>query len=255
MTAPSSESAEAVDALAGHIYEEGSIKFGELATYLKARGIPIEGDEEITGAHINQPHVGEYTTLLGPVSAEYVQIVEALFKSRPVMLEIGDPALFATGDEPWWVTWNGHRDALVDAAIEFVHDRGAVTFMDLADHLQVRGVEIHGRMTMILGRHAVGDGIVMTRPSNPLNVVLWNGGSAEYLRILELILNRDPRVVLERTSVERYALDGMVLLEDYTDDSRPETRLPSIDFYDELATHGYEIPTWLPVMFAWAGGD
>jgi hypothetical protein len=127
--------------------------------------------------------------------------------------------------------------------------------MELADHLQARGVSIHGGMTMILGRHAVGDGVVMTRPSNPVNVVLWNGASAEFLRIIECMLKREPRVVLERTDVEHYRLSGMVLLEDYTDDGRPETPLPSIDFGPEIATDGYEAPTWLPVLFAWTGPD
>lgn len=261
MTAPSTRIAEAVDALAGHIAEHYYIKFGALAEYLTARGIAVEGDEELTGDHVNQPHVGWYTTLLRSVSGEYVQIVETLFKTRPVMLEIGDPADFG-GHEPWWVRRIVHRpalldgDPLVDATIEFVHDQGPVTFMELADNLSATGgVSIRGDMTMVLGRHAVGDGIVMTRLSNPLNVVLWNCGSADFLHIIELMLDREPRVVLERTSVEHYALKGAVLVEDYTEDARPETCLPSIDFDDELGADGYEVPTWLPVLFAWAGPD
>jgi hypothetical protein len=59
---------------------------------------------------------GPGTTLLGPTSEDYVQIVEALLKSYSVMLMIGDLAEFRSGDEPWWVTLTGSRGDYVDAA-------------------------------------------------------------------------------------------------------------------------------------------
>jgi hypothetical protein len=96
-----------VDALTELIIDRGAIKFGKLADYLETLGINTAGDEALTGEHVNQPHVPAGTTLLCPVSTEYVQVVEALFKTRPVMLEIGDPASFACHEEPWWVAWTG----------------------------------------------------------------------------------------------------------------------------------------------------
>lgn len=101
-----------VDALTELISQQGAIKFGELADYLKTLGVNTAGDEELTGEHVNQPHVRAGTTLIGRVSTEYVEVVEALFKTRPVMLEIGDPASFRSHEEPWWVAWAGHPAAL-----------------------------------------------------------------------------------------------------------------------------------------------
>jgi hypothetical protein len=101
-----------VDALTDLIICHGAVKFTELANYLETLGINTAGDEELTGEHINQPHVRAGTTLNGAVSTEYVEVVEALFKTRPVMLEIGDPASFRSHEEPWWVAWAGHPAAL-----------------------------------------------------------------------------------------------------------------------------------------------
>ncbi len=112
------EKTNVVDALTEFIIQQGAIKFGELADYLKTLGVNIAGDEELTGEHVNQPHVRGGTTLSDRVSAEYVEIVEALFNTRPVMLEIGDPACFANHEAPWWVAWaawdawTGHPAAL-----------------------------------------------------------------------------------------------------------------------------------------------
>jgi hypothetical protein len=89
-----------VEALVEHIEAECYIKFGELANYLQALGIDIDGGEALTGEHLRQPHVQGGTTLLEPVSDVYVQIVEGLFSTKPVMLEIGDPAWFRSGEEP-----------------------------------------------------------------------------------------------------------------------------------------------------------
>jgi hypothetical protein len=101
-----------IDALTELIIQQGAIKFGELADYLEILGVNTAGDEELAGEHVNQPHVRAGTTLLGAVSTEYVEVVEALFKTRPVMLEIGDPASFRSHEEPWWVAWAGHPAAL-----------------------------------------------------------------------------------------------------------------------------------------------
>jgi hypothetical protein len=101
-----------VDALTDLIIQQGAIKFGDLADYLETLGVNIAGDVELTGEHVNQPHVRAGTTLIGRVSTEYVAVVEALFKTRPVMLEIGDPASFRSREEPWWVAWAGDPWAL-----------------------------------------------------------------------------------------------------------------------------------------------
>jgi hypothetical protein len=100
-----------VDALTDLIICHGAVKFTELANYLETLGINIAGDEELTGEHVNQRHVPAGTTLLGEVSTEYIDVVEALFKTRPVMLEIGDLACFANHEPPWWVAWAGESDA------------------------------------------------------------------------------------------------------------------------------------------------
>lgn len=102
-----------VDAVAELIIQQGAIKFAELADYLETLGVNIAGDEELTGEQVNQPHVRAGTTLIGAVSTEYVAVVEALFKTRPVMLEIGDPASFASHEEAWWVAWAGHAVTLI----------------------------------------------------------------------------------------------------------------------------------------------
>jgi hypothetical protein len=88
-----------------------AVKFTELANYLETLGINIAGDEELTGEHVNQRHVPAGTILLGEVSTEYIDVVEALFNTRPVMLEIGDLACFANHEPPWWVAWAGESDA------------------------------------------------------------------------------------------------------------------------------------------------
>ncbi len=100
-----------VDALTEFIICHRAVKFTELANYLETLGINIDGDEELTGEHVNQRHVPAGTTLLGEVSNEYIDVVEALFNTRPVMLEIGDLACFASHEPPWWVAWAGESDA------------------------------------------------------------------------------------------------------------------------------------------------
>ena len=155
-------------------------------------GDQTAGDEELTGEHVNQARGDESTTPIGRVSDEYVRIVESLFKTRPVTLMIDDPAS-SIGDEPWRVCWTGHRDALVDAATELVRSRGAITLMDLYDELDFRGAPVHGDLSMMLGRHAVGNGDVRTQPVNPKNVVLWNCGTTGLLTIIELMSTREPR--------------------------------------------------------------
>lgn len=93
----------------------------------------------------------------------------------------------------------------------------------------------------------------MTGMSDPRNVVLWNCGTPELLAVIEAMLD-DPRVVIERTTVEHYRLSGMELIEDYdVEYAEEEVPLPAVDFGDEITPDGYDTPTWVPVMFAWAG--
>jgi hypothetical protein len=101
-----------VDTLSELIIQQGAIKFGELADYLETFGVNIAGDKQLMGEHVNQRHVRAGTMLCDRISAEYVEVVEALFETRPVMLEIGDPASFRSHEEPWWVAWAGHPAAL-----------------------------------------------------------------------------------------------------------------------------------------------
>jgi hypothetical protein len=148
----------------------------------------------------------------------------------------------------------------VEAAIEYVEERGAVTFMELHDHLAGPqfGRIFSGEETMTIGHHSIGNGVTMTPMSDPPNVVLWNCGSPELLAVIEAML-ADGRVVIERTSVELYRGEGMVLLEDYDEDQDDykEVRLPALDFSEESVAEidpaGYDTPHWVPVMFAWAG--
>ncbi|ORB68803.1 hypothetical protein [Mycolicibacterium tusciae] len=145
------------------------------------------------------------------------------------------------------------RERAVEAAIDLVRDQGAVTVMDVADEVSQFGIRILGKETMTIGNHAVGDGVGTTPMADPPNVVLWNCGTVEFLAVIEAMLAKEPRIVLERTDAATYEAGGMVLLEDYTDDGREGVRLPAIDFGDELFVDGYLVPTWLPVMFAWSG--
>jgi hypothetical protein len=145
----------------------------------------------------------------------------------------------------------------IDTCVEYVHEWGAATFMELADAVDC-SVNVHGEETMTVGTHPVGNGVTMTPMSNPCNVVLWNGAAAEFLAVIEGMLAREPRVVLERTSCENHCICGTVLRTHYNDEDGDEEdgpRLPVIDFGDPIAADGYAEPHWLPVMFAWAGRD
>jgi hypothetical protein len=149
-------------------------------------------------------------------------------------------------------------DRAIDTCAEYVREWGAATFMELADAVGC-GVDIHGEETMTVGTHPVGNGVSMSPMSNPPNVVLWNGAAAEFLAVIEGLLAREPRVVLERTDANIYTtIDGMVLQAHYNRADGEEEdgpRLPVIDFDDPIARDGYAKPHWLPVMFAWAGPD
>jgi hypothetical protein len=147
----------------------------------------------------------------------------------------------------------------VEAAINYVEEWAAVTFMELADELNVQvGVPATGEETMTLGCRPLGDGQTQTRLPNPRNVVLWNCGSPELLAVIEAML-ADGHVVLERTSVEHYRRGGMQLIEDYDEDQDDctEVPLPALDFSAEAVAEidpaGYDTPPWVPVLFAWAG--
>ena len=147
----------------------------------------------------------------------------------------------------------------VEAAIDYVEEQGAVTFVQLADELNVQvGVPLTGEETMTLGCHPLGDGKTQTRLPNPRNVVLWNCGSPELLAVIEAML-ADRHVVLERTSVDLYRRGGMQLLEDYDEDQDDyqEVLLPALDFSQEAVAEidpdGYDTPHWVPVCFAWTG--
>lgn len=96
-----------LDALVEFLSVERHIRFSEMNQFLSSRGVPLRGEEELTGEHVGLPHVDAGTTLFGPASSDYVRIVETLFKYWPVTLKIGDPAMFRTGEEPWWVTLDG----------------------------------------------------------------------------------------------------------------------------------------------------
>jgi hypothetical protein len=111
VTKSSTPIAEVVEALAEHIKAEGFIRFRELDKYLEFLGINTAGDESLFGDQVNQPHVGGGVTLLSDVSNEYVQIVEALFSTKPVRLEIGDLTSFRSGEEPWYVAWTDDTDS------------------------------------------------------------------------------------------------------------------------------------------------
>lgn len=105
------------EALANYIAEEGSITFAQMNEFITSRGINVSGDEELTGEHVRQPHVWESTTLYAPVSSEYLETVGALFDQWPVRLMIGDPALFSSGEEPWYVAWIGGPDGRSPLAV------------------------------------------------------------------------------------------------------------------------------------------
>ena len=65
----------------------------------------------------------------------------------------------------------------VEAAIDYMEKWGAVTFMGLADELNVQvGVPATGEETITLGCRPLGHGQTQTRFRNPRNVVLWNCG-------------------------------------------------------------------------------
>jgi hypothetical protein len=93
--------------LASHIADLGHIKFSEMNEFLQSRLDRLDGDDFLTGEHLDQPHVHVGTTLYGPVSEQYVRTVETLFRRWPVRLMIGDPATFNGGEEPWRIAWTG----------------------------------------------------------------------------------------------------------------------------------------------------
>jgi hypothetical protein len=72
----------------------------------------------------------------------------------------------------------------VEAAINCVKTRGAVTFMELHDHLSGRfglPVGLCGDEVMTVGNRSIGDRVTQTPMSDPPNVVLWNCGSPDSL--------------------------------------------------------------------------
>ncbi|MEV3905511.1 hypothetical protein AB0K11_24605 [Mycobacterium sp. NPDC050551] len=97
-------------ALADLVAEAARVPFREMNDFLHLRGVEVhQGEEELLGEHLRQPHIGPGTTLLGPTSSEYVAVVATLFAAYPVTLVIGDMACFRGAEEPWWVTWTGSR--------------------------------------------------------------------------------------------------------------------------------------------------
>lgn len=103
--------------VAQFVRDRGCVQFREIDGILAQAGIPInDGDEELTGEHIHRDKiVHESTTLRGPVSGAYCDVIEQLFTTYPVDLMIGDPASFPSGHEPWHVVWRReHIPADVD---------------------------------------------------------------------------------------------------------------------------------------------
>jgi hypothetical protein len=185
---------EHADALAEYIAESGWIRFREMNEFLESRGVSLDGDGELLGQHVRQPHVSEGTTLLGPVSEEYVQIVEALFTTYPVMLMIGDMADFAgCGDEPWWVTWIGGRHRSGDGATlprrppvnRDVHDMA-----DRAKHGYATGTRVLAEMQYRLAELA-GSGQLDAAESMELQKGLVNVWESLYTGTLSAVTDRD----------------------------------------------------------------
>lgn len=94
-------------ALAQYIAKERYVTFTEMNDFLRSHGLEMFGEQYLSGEHLRLPHVHEGTTLFGPVSTDYVQAVEALFRWWPVNLTIADPSMFRSGDAPWHVEWTG----------------------------------------------------------------------------------------------------------------------------------------------------
>ncbi|MCV7017654.1 hypothetical protein [Mycolicibacterium aichiense] len=130
--------------------------------FIASRGVSLDGDDELLGLNIGQPHVGPGTTLFGPASAEYVWIVEDLFRSWPVMLMIGDPAQFHCGEEPWFVEWLGGSTPLGDRTV--IPQRPAVNrnihaVADQAKHAYAKGTQKLAAIQYRLGELA-GKGLL-----------------------------------------------------------------------------------------------
>ena len=98
--------------VAQFVRDRGCVQFREIDDILTEAGIPVDdGDEELTGKHIHRDNVvHESTALRGPVSYTYCEVIERLFTAYPVALQIGDPASFPSGHEPWHVVWYAYEN-------------------------------------------------------------------------------------------------------------------------------------------------
>ena len=215
MSIRSNTIADVVEAIADRIAAEGAIKFGEIAGFLFNLGIDTAGDEELTGEHVNQPHVSPCTTLCDNVSGDYLSIVAALFKHHPVMLKIGDRALFASHEEPWFLAWAdiprceerkkeeaspcAIADA-VDTAARFIEERGAISFAELANFLAAIGIETDGDEVLPAGDHPVGLGRNDYRWYNTRPEVTLCAGSTEFVAVADALLSTKS-VALEITTL------------------------------------------------------
>src|ERR1700753_204936 len=76
--------------VAQFVRDRGCVQFREIDDILTEAGIPVDdGDEELTGKHIHRDNVvHESTTLRGPVSYTYCEVIERLFADYPVDLQI-----------------------------------------------------------------------------------------------------------------------------------------------------------------------
>lgn len=104
---------------------------------------------------------------------------------------------------------------------------------------------------MALGRHAVA-GVPATAGSRRDDLVVWNGGDAQFIAVIEAMLATEPRVGLERTSVDYSYRGGMCLCKYYDGEYGDGPPLPAVDIGAPVKGHYHE-PHWLPVLFSWAG--
>ncbi len=186
--------------VAQFIKDRGCIQLREIDDILETAGITVDGDGDdfLMGEHVRRPKiVSEYTTLRGPVSAEYCQIIERLFTAYPISLEIGDLASFPDGHEPWYVVWQRHEGQpgafdlsinLVDAVGALVCQRGAARLMDIDSYLDT----LHPHPLPSVGNEVLTSGRLSGQGNVDPTIPLIRGVTREFCEVIEALFATKP---------------------------------------------------------------
>ena len=99
-----------VDAVGSLVLQQGAVRLMDIDSYLETLHLhpllPPVGDDVLTSERLDgQRHVDPTIPLMRGVSREFCEVIQALFATKPVSLEPGDPRCFPEGMAAYWVAW------------------------------------------------------------------------------------------------------------------------------------------------------